>query len=463
MNITLEDLSTHPNNRSMETASSIEKLVEELSTYANLTPVKTYLRRLNHPNFWTIIGNGRKSYETYYSKTLAWMLDPTANHGAQGAFAQKLLNKISTEDKQERIQISTSNPYNDLTVYRGADTEALGAHIDVFHYDEITGTAITIEAKMGSLDHHAGSTDISQLDKYYEAVENNPTVVEKCPNRYYIYLTVTGTQPTIKATSHDRWACLSYAMLAEAAKEFIFDLNDDGAVKIVRDFIFDLERHAELAGDRLSEAAHPFREDQVLLNQIRLMASSFTEFTSSTKEATELFDAVSKDISLHGINRQTLKYIIEALNETLADKKQDHTPSPLGQELIKKISKTFTGQELEPNTVAEIKDEYKIPGRIEYLRRTQGKGQGLQAGTKNNFVFYISAGNYNNDVCLPQDPSKIQKEVFSQSGLRRKDWKVTYWQNNFDLLIDYIQQSMHREYTQWLEEQQAEKDKKSTA
>lgn len=366
----------------METASSIEKLVEELSTYANLTPVKTYLRRLNHPNFWTIIGNGRKSYETYYSKTLAWMLDPTANHGAQGAFAQKLLNKISTEDKQERIQISTSNPYNDLTVYRGADTEALGAHIDVFHYDEITGTAITIEAKMGSLDHHAGSTDISQLDKYYEAVENNPTVVEKCPNRYYIYLTVTGTQPTIKATSHDRWACLSYAMLAEAAKEFIFDLNDDGAVKIVRDFIFDLERHAELAGDRLSEAAHPFREDQVLLNQIRLMASSFTESTSSTKEATELFDAVSKDISLHGINRQTLKYIIEALNETLADKKQDHTPSPLGQELIKKSVKLLPGKNWNPIPLLKLRTSIKFPAVLNTYAAPRVKARGFKLAPK---------------------------------------------------------------------------------
>lgn len=445
----------------MTIAPNTEKLVAELAQYAQQAPVKTYLRRLNHPNFWTIVGNGRKSYETYYSKTLAWMLDPTANHGAQSAFAQKLIERITEEEKQESHQ-SPPAIFNDLTVYRGADTEALGANIDVFYYDEMAKTAIVIEAKMGSLDHHAGSTDSSQLDKYYKAVENNPTVVEKCPNRFYIYLTVTGAKPTIKAESNNHWICMSYETIADIAKEFIFDLHDDGAVKIVRDFIFDLERHAELAGDRLLEAAIPFKEDPSLLAQIRLMASSFVESGTHTEEATHIFDAVSKDIALHGINRQTLKYIIEALNESLIEHKQDHTPSPLGQELIKRISKTFTGQELEPNTVAEVKDEYKIPGRIEVLRRTQGKGQGLNAGTKDGFVFYISAGNYSGEVCLPQDPSKIQKEVFAQSGLRRKDWKVTHWHENFDQLIKFIQESMQREYNHWLEEQQAEKDNKPT-
>lgn len=446
----------------MTIAPNIEKLVAELAKYAQQTPVKTYLRRLNHPNFWTIVGNGRKSYETYYSKTLAWMLDPAANHGAQSAFAQKLIEKITEEEPQPSNKESESILFNDLTVYRGADTEALGSNIDVFYYDEMAKTAIVIEAKMGSLDHNAGSTGASQLDKYYEAVENNPTVVEKCPNRFYIYLTVTGTAPTIEAKSNNHWIRMSYETIAEIAREFIFDLHDDGAVKIVRDFIFDLERHAELAGDRLLEAAIPFKEDPLLLDHIRLMATSFVESGPHTEEATHLFDAVSRDIALHGINRQTLKFIIEALNETLTEHKQDHTPSPLGQNLIKKISKTFTGQELEPNTVAEIKDEYKIPGRIEILRRTQGKGQGLNAGTKDGFVFYISAGNYSGEVCLPQDPSKIQKEVFAQSGLRRKEWKVTYWQNNFEQLIEYIQESMQREYNHWLEEQQAEKDNKPT-
>lgn len=448
--------------KTMNTAPHTEKLVEALVAYAELAPVKTYLRRLNHPNFWTIVGNGRKSYETYYSKTLAWLLDPTANHGAQSTFAQKLIEKITEEDTPNKNQAPTSVRYNDLTVYRGADTEALGANIDVFYYDEMAGTAIVIEAKMGSLDHKAGTTEFSQLDKYHQAVESNPLVLEKCPNRYYLYLTVTGAEPTISAHSKDQWITVSYETIAEVAREFLFDLNDDGAVKIVRDFIFDLERHTELAGDRLAEAALPFKEDSTMLEQIRLMASTFTESGTDSTQASRLFDSVSRDIALHGINRQTLKHMIEALNETLMERKQDHTPSPLGQELIEQISETFTGKRLKPREVAPVLETYKIPGFIENMRRTQGKGQGLNAGLKDNFIFYISAGNYQGDVCLPQDPSKVQKEVFAQSGLRRKEWTATYWQSNFEQLIGYIQQSMQREYNAWLEQQQAEKDNKPT-
>ncbi|WP_428639418.1 PD-(D/E)XK nuclease family protein [Schaalia sp.] len=434
----------------MENDRKLTPLARAIYDYWCSTAVQTYLRHMAHPNFWTIMGHGRISYETDYSKMLRWLLDPRGNHGAGTLFASLMTQRLEScpESESPQREVLPHSTVPDSS-YIGCETEAIGKNIDILYYNSQSDVAIAIEVKMGSKDHLAGSSAESQLDKYFQAVENHEQLIKNCDQRYYVYLTIDEEKPSVPAESLNHWKCMSYSTLADIARKWVNKVQDDGAVKIARDFIFDLERHVSLRGDSLRLAADKYLESDELKEQLCSLVEGFSDDSQNDSSGILLFDQVSKELEGYGIDRSQLKVLVSAAHESLVERKQDHAASEEAQNLIKMLCERLVGRVLEPNESAEVVPEFRIPGYFEQIRRTRHKGQGIETRVGEDRLFYISAGNKAGRVVFPNDPHGRTVEVFNRVRNESDNWSVSYWLEHFDSLMPLMRELLdlkHRDF-----------------
>lgn len=180
---------------------------QTFNDYYNITSVS---------NIWSVLYPISKSYETQYSKFIAWLLSPQETHG----LTTSIVSDIYKHFKKTHL----------ISYYSHASIEANKSNIDILFIDEINKHLIVIETKMKSIDHYS-SGGIHQLDKYYIKIKETYPTYEKL----FIYLTLNGDEPTFEYEELV-WNTMSYTELYTLLKPY-------NNLDIISDFINDIRRH----------------------------------------------------------------------------------------------------------------------------------------------------------------------------------------------------------------------------
>ncbi|WP_237197171.1 PD-(D/E)XK nuclease family protein [Rothia nasimurium] len=225
-----------------------QHIAEVIKEYSKNRVVQDYLEFQKRPSVWSALFPERESYEKFYSRMIRYFLSPTENHGLGEAFADILVERFS----ESACKLNTEN--EELEIFTGAETEALGSNIDILYRSAQRNRLIVIEAKMNSADHshiekgkNGEEKIVSQLDKYFNAVVNKSGGYQ---DNYFIYLTIEGDEPTQEVESKDSWVCMSYKKLHEdldklqkiADERLAGQQNLSAVLSLISDFQQDISR-----------------------------------------------------------------------------------------------------------------------------------------------------------------------------------------------------------------------------
>lgn len=136
--------------------------------------------------------------EIRHSNMLAWLLNPNENHGLGSFFLYDFISSFSDRVKSDNIIKLLLTDLNQVNVYREWN------HIDILITIPNAKTVIAIENKIGSHEHKAGKSDVSQLVKYSSVLNKHYTDY----NKLLIFLTPEGED----ATASD-WITYTYSEL----------------------------------------------------------------------------------------------------------------------------------------------------------------------------------------------------------------------------------------------------------
>ncbi|MCI6410457.1 P-loop NTPase fold protein [Schaalia hyovaginalis] len=149
----------------------------------------------------------------------------------------------------------------------------------------------------------------------------------------------------------------------------------------------------------------------------------------------------SQDLDYDRLNAAMYNAASTSIGTKTPTGRQDHTPNSEVQDMIALIGAHFTGKELAPNATVSICEEARGRTGWTHLRRTRGKGQGLnfQAPNKTDRVVYISgdaAGRLPNDS---PDFNLFLKEKFPELNDRPyvSDWR-NYWDSYIHALTEWL-------------------------
>jgi hypothetical protein len=139
---------------------------------------------------------GAVRQELRHSDFLAFLLDPSQNHGLGDAFLKRLLKRLLIDAATPPL----SAVEIDVTDLRSALVQREWQSIDILVHDPDNHLVFAIENKIGSGEHSG------QLHRYWEMVTR-----EFLENRtVFVYLTPEGDQP-----SHEAYIPFSYAEIAD--------------------------------------------------------------------------------------------------------------------------------------------------------------------------------------------------------------------------------------------------------
>ncbi|KFI59683.1 PD-(D/E)XK nuclease family protein [Bifidobacterium gallicum] len=412
--------------------SQLEQLAQQPKTQALLLDAKT-------PNFWSILEYGRESYETRFCKMLRWLLDPTANHGLGDAAMRWIANYAGVELTQSG---DTYVPDDQ----DGAETEALGNHIDVFAHDRSAGLLVVIEAKMGSDEHESDIVEavveeqdaegkvvkckkkVSQLEKYYETVDGHALYGDKrsYPHAVYLFLTIDGHRPPSFPENEEeysqwqyQWHDMSYADLVSMLDDLLPKLTDLDAMKLVKDFRINTQSKLDLEDDAFS-AFEPYKENIDLLHTYFVGDNDEDGGDDSSmqevQEAGQAFQLALGD----RMPFQDAKMLVGRVYEALCAGKQVHTKNVGAQRLVRRIFNLYALNKLpgaddsttygkEPKESRISPTDSEAGNNIVEIKMTSGKGQGL--------TFFPAEGTGEDPVYLsgdtrgvfPNDPISVPR------------------------------------------------------
>lgn len=170
------------------------------------------------------------NYEIRHSNVLAWLLNPTENHGQGTYLVNKLIAKVFVnpvnleEDKlgnYDILQLSRNN-YQDLSVYKEYLTSA-GRRIDLLAVSNFHKVIILIENKYRSTESEG------QLEDYIEGIRSESKF--KAYKIIPIYLTLLDESPT-----HEDYLMLGYSDILGILKNLI-EANEQSMNSEVHKFI----------------------------------------------------------------------------------------------------------------------------------------------------------------------------------------------------------------------------------
>lgn len=361
---------------------------KKLVSFSKEPVVKSHLLQFSRPNFWSIIEYGKQSYETRYSRMLRWLLDPHENHGLSNLFAQELLNEIGTSVHLLPSKVS------------GCQAEK--KRIDIFYYNEKSGTTLTIELKVNSQDHNQGSSEDSQLDAYYKRVTEDVIYGngKNYPNHYFIYLTIDGEEPTTKPRTVEHWKNVSYEQLVAVINRVLIKVDNLDVMKIIADFKHDLEKYIAINALDMDTISEAFSEEEQAY--IRVLGSYLFAETTDTADGEELYRTLQQEVFSH-MDSTNLEKCLKLLYDKFKIGKQDHTPNQSVQMLMRKLFNHYAENQISEEAKPVPSEKRLSPLQVNHRERlpyqaidiTRGKGQGLRfydADTKEESVYdaYIS-------------------------------------------------------------------------
>ncbi|MGP5032391.1 PD-(D/E)XK nuclease family protein [Glutamicibacter arilaitensis] len=177
----------------------VDAIIEHASTHG--FPIDTE----RQPHYWTITERGG-SFETRFSQTLGWLLNPKANHGCGieplqtfvDSMAKKLSwGQIQLEAKSTQVFVEKSWP---KIGKKGRD------RLDLLIIDHGQDILIAVEVKMDADDHEG------QLNNYHAQIQDKYSHISQ-ENRFFVYLTPDSREPTKLAGKDAIWQRLSYTEL----------------------------------------------------------------------------------------------------------------------------------------------------------------------------------------------------------------------------------------------------------
>ena len=445
---------------------NVTRMAEEIRDLS-----KSMSALISHPpNFWDILEYGRHSYETRYSKMLRWLLDPTENHGLGDLVARRLAEHCNLawhvdQDSRDRTVVATEDH-----------------DIDVLYSNPAANLCIVIENKTGSDVHNAGTSDESQLKKYYDDVEGRPGL--KGTTKAYIFLAPEDDDPYPDLVDaglgwYDAWTVMAYSalepILGEACAELRISDEADAphALKIIEDFRYDQRRKFSTEHrDEISRVlfgtanADPSKQAGVLVREmiagllaydlvdgaeIRGSGGAYQQaLRELSKQERESFRQALQQDHLDQKNvRDVLKWMWEYKPRVY---RQDHTPNAKVSGLVTDLVRHFAKvDDPRGSTSYEVRQGLPVGWRI---RRTRGKGQGMYMTSPGGEVeFYISgdkAGRFPNDGFGYNTDPKDHKAGRAVKGVldNRQLNHVDHWLDHFgDLtacIVAGIEQTMKK-------------------
>ena len=150
--------------------------------------------------------------EIRHSNMLAWLLNPNENHGLGSFFLYDFISSFSDRVKSDNIIKLLLTDLNQVNVYREWN------HIDILITIPNAKTVIAIENKIGSHEHKAGKSDVSQLVKYSSVLNKHYTDY----NKLLIFLTPEGED----ATASD-WITYTYSELISVLNSVYWRKKDN--------------------------------------------------------------------------------------------------------------------------------------------------------------------------------------------------------------------------------------------
>lgn len=147
-------------------------------------------------NFFEVLGAVR--HELRHSDFLAFLLDPSQNHGLGDEFARRLLQKVLISAGEQPLPVTPIDldvwDLNELIVQREWQ------NIDILLTDETERLAVIIENKIGSVEHS------NQLERYFQIVSQHYPDWKILG----VYLTPEGDRP-----SHPAYLATDYTTVCE--------------------------------------------------------------------------------------------------------------------------------------------------------------------------------------------------------------------------------------------------------
>ncbi|WP_312283589.1 PD-(D/E)XK nuclease family protein, partial [Candidatus Igneacidithiobacillus taiwanensis] len=169
-------------------------------------PLHKSIRRGSLCNPWSI--SGIKRDERANVGILAWLLDPSGDHGLGGIFLQSFLNLVNLHSKKKFSLLGDSKIF--VGTEHQCDENGTPKRIDVIikNYSEINPFVIGIEAKIDSTEQPC------QTQTYLNSIR-----ILSSGNPYHlVYLTATGEQANVEFTQLGNttamtWKKLSYNLM----------------------------------------------------------------------------------------------------------------------------------------------------------------------------------------------------------------------------------------------------------
>ncbi len=404
------------------------------------------------PNFWNIIeygmgdpGKGGKSaHETRYSRMLRWLLDPSENHNCGNYLARKLFEEYGQlPEREEELEHSLDILFaKDESDRESLEITTEWEKVDVSYRDKSHNLFIGIEVKQYAPEQITGEGDykISQLAKYSEAVkawhegDHDTDNSQKPPKRVLLYLTPLKDVPTV-----GEWIPLSYRELIEFLRPMVSINSELNFVKILRDFIHDLERVIALEDyERNSGAIRETVQDDSFYETLVLFFSAIDPEEAQQRSGIEKFKEDELELARREFNevmhqrrgefhRESIIKAMEILFNSRSI--QNHAPSDAVQRIIRRIFQELTCRETPPSTKeSKLTENIALKEVLDgnFFKRvsiTRGKGQGLRIHTDyQGYDAYISGGNdrFKGMAIIPNDGFRmlVPKNTPKDSPLR---------------------------------------------
>ena len=190
-------------------------------------------------NVFEILGVEKK--EIRHSKYLAWLLDPTKQHGIRDLFLRAIVIELGEGNNPDYI----SEKFSEVKIEVRSEDKRMDIMV------RFENALILIENKIGAKDYDG------QLSRYRELVESKYSGIAY--KKRYVYLTPNGDDPSDKLVTG--YNTLSYEKIADILDEILM-LNRNVSGHIF-DYLSTVRKH--VVGLNLSQISLPHREALLLL------------------------------------------------------------------------------------------------------------------------------------------------------------------------------------------------------
>lgn len=189
-------------------------------------------------NIFSVLGIDRS--ENRHSAFLAWLLDPSENHGLSDYFLRGFLSRITSYARA--LGIGDVTPFTvDQWKLRDTNVETERHRIDILLTNRIDKFVCVIENKVSSAEHG------NQLERYRQRVASEyPDLVP-----LYVFLTIDGEEP-VKASDAMNYIPMSYSDIAELIQRALDSRSSSMGINVcgvLHQYVTSLRRYVLVDSD----------------------------------------------------------------------------------------------------------------------------------------------------------------------------------------------------------------------